>query len=88
MLESSLRVDCFAAFAALLLEPGHDLMQPPSHSAFADFYALWKLALFLEPQDVLRRVWHQLAFRGCASLSDVGRLLPAIFTTRYPHRFR
>ena len=34
-------------------------MQPPSHPAFADLDAFRKLALFLEPQDVLRAVRHQ-----------------------------
>jgi hypothetical protein len=59
MLKPSSRGDRFLVFATLLLEPSHDLMQPPSHPAFADVDALWKLALFLEPQDVLRAVWHQ-----------------------------
>ena len=37
--------DRLANLTALLIEPSHDFMQPPSHPAFADFDALWKLAL-------------------------------------------
>ena len=44
---------------SFLIKPDHDLMQPPSHPAFADFDAFRKLVLFLEPQDVLWAVRQQ-----------------------------
>jgi hypothetical protein len=50
---------CVLSSAVLMIEPGHDLMQPPSHPAFADFDAFRKLVLFLEPEDVLRGIRHQ-----------------------------
>jgi hypothetical protein len=85
MLEPSLSGDRFAVFAALLLEPDHNFMQPPSHPAFADVDALWKLALFLEPQDVLRAVWHQalqLASRDNSREVFIHGLVPFLLQQR------
>jgi hypothetical protein len=61
---SNTRGDYATALAAPLLAPSHNLMRPPPHSAFDKSNAFRKLALFLEPQDVLRGVF----IHGSASL--------------------